>query len=125
MIFRRRTPESPAPTPAVEPAPLHESGIPWEPGIPLYERGAQGSGDSYRLQIYTFRDDSDMEDDCHCGDAADWPQQKHRALPEGDEIGDLIATVRADREAAREQLDQRLGDSREGWLARGDVATND
>ena len=24
-----------------------------------------------------------------------------------------------------EQLDQRLGDSREGWLARGDVATND
>jgi hypothetical protein len=24
-----------------------------------------------------------------------------------------------------EQLDQRLGDTREGWLARGDVATND
>lgn len=24
-----------------------------------------------------------------------------------------------------EQLDRRLGDSREGWLARGDVATND
>ncbi len=24
-----------------------------------------------------------------------------------------------------DQLDQRLGDSREGWLARGDVATND
>lgn len=24
-----------------------------------------------------------------------------------------------------EQLDERLGDSREGWLARGDVATND
>jgi hypothetical protein len=22
------------------------------------------------------------------------------------------------------QMDQRLGDSREGWLARGDVATN-
>lgn len=26
---------------------------------------------------------------------------------------------------AEDQLDQRLGDSRDGWLARGDVATND
>ena len=95
MIFRRRRTPEPDPQP-LPPILVVEPEVPWEPGIPLYERGAQGSGDSYRMQIFTFRVDSELEDDCHCGDAASWPEPHgSRALTELDDLGEFIAGARA------------------------------
>lgn len=64
----------------------------WEPGVPLYRPG------QYTQYVFNFREEADSEV-CSCGDAASWPEPMgSRVLPQGDEIGDLIAAVRADRE---------------------------
>ena len=68
----------------------------WEPGEPLYRREDHANS----LYLFNFRDDTEAED-CCCADSADWPAQRRRPLPnpdDGDEIGRLIAEVRADAE---------------------------
>lgn len=39
----------------------------WQPGDPLYTR------DQHSTYVYNFRDDAHTED-CHCSDAARWPE---------------------------------------------------
>lgn len=63
----------------------------WQPGDPLYTRGTSG-GSAYRTGLFTYRDESDLPTDCHCPDAASWPNPRsHRPLPEGDELADFIS----------------------------------
>lgn len=94
MVDRRAPrldPSQPAPPLRVEPAPPATE---WVPGDPLHP--VQNA--SYRA-VFSVRDDSQSEV-CDCNDAADWPEQRHRRLPDGDELGDFIAAVHAEREAA-------------------------
>lgn len=66
----------------------------WQPGDPLYLPA------QYSQYVYNFRDDPDTEV-CSCGDAASWPEPaSSRALKPGDEIGELIDSVRAERARA-------------------------
>ena len=63
--------------------------VEWEPGIPLYPRA------QYSQYLFNFRDDPDTER-CGCADAASWPEPAaSRRIPDGDELGALIADVRA------------------------------
>lgn len=66
----------------------------WEPGDPLYPKG------SYRDYLFNFRADAMGAEPG--ADAASWPEPgvAHRMLVDGDEIGDLIAWHRAQREAS-------------------------
>ena len=63
----------------------------WQPGDPLYRR----EDHTHSLYAFNFRSDPDGEE-CHCSDAASWPEPtRHRAIKDGDELGDLIAWHRA------------------------------
>ncbi len=68
----------------------------WQPGDPLNQ---WDSRPHMNVGLYNFRLDNDREE-CHCADAASWPEPNHKWLPAGDEIGDLIAWHRAQREAS-------------------------
>lgn len=72
----------------------------WQPGDRLYASRSQ-----YRVGLYGFRDDTESETCGPCPDAATWPtvQGHARYMPDGDEIGDLIELVRADRAAAEQE----------------------
>lgn len=61
--------------------------VEWQPGDPLY---VDPRCPSQRF-IYNFRDDADSED-CHCADAARWPEptSARKLAIDGDELGDFI-----------------------------------
>lgn len=69
----------------------------WQPGDPLHRPG------NYGHYLFNFRDDTDREE-CFCPDAARWPYPTNHVLPDGDELGDLIAWYRANPEPVDEEV---------------------
>jgi len=64
--------------------------VEWQPGDRLIT-----GRDCHHRPIFSLHDESMMEDDCRCPDAASWPVDHRRPLAEGDELGEFIAEVRA------------------------------